>query len=197
MSAAWRVKMNNDSSPPGKPHKLMPADFFWPITHRVIGVWAGQLSCQQCHWIIFASRIVRGWAAGRQLKTGGIIVSDWQINRYQCGNAANINSPACSGSGSPPGPWENRGVKLHLFSVSVPRGIKGEDISSHPAWLGLTHLRDAFSPHSLWALFTHPGDVACGTVAAYSLPEQHKKWGVEEAVLVGRKAAGRTNSTLV
>lgn len=44
---------------------------------------------------------------------------------------------------SHPGPWENKGVRLHLFSVSVPQGIKGEDISSRPAWLGPTHLRKA------------------------------------------------------
>lgn len=64
------------------------------------------------------------------------------------------------------GPWENKRVRLHLFSVSVPGGIKGEDISSRPAWLSPTHLRGPFSPHSLWALFTHPADMACGTVAA-------------------------------
>lgn len=67
---------------------------------------------------------------------------------------------------SHPGPWENKGVRLHLFSVSVPQGIKGEDISSRPAWLGPTHLRRPFLPRSLQALFTHPADMACGTVVA-------------------------------
>lgn len=67
---------------------------------------------------------------------------------------------------SHPGPWENKGVRHHLFSVSVPQGIKGEDISSRPAWLGPTHLRRPFLPRSLQALFTHPADMACGTVVA-------------------------------
>lgn len=37
------------SSPPTQPHKSMPADFYWPITHWVMVVWAGRLSPQQCH----------------------------------------------------------------------------------------------------------------------------------------------------
>lgn len=44
-----------------------------------------------------------------------------------------------SGSRSLPGPWENKGVRLHLFSISVPRGIKGEDIPAVPPdWVRLT-----------------------------------------------------------
>lgn len=66
--------------------------------------------------------------------------------------------------GSLVGPWENRGVRLHLFSVSVPWWIKGEGISSLPARLGLTHLRTAFLPPSVQALFTYPVNMACRIV---------------------------------
>lgn len=44
-----------------------------------------------------------------------------------------------SGGRSLPGPWENKGVRLHLFSISVPRGIKGKDIPAVlPDWVRLT-----------------------------------------------------------
>ncbi len=163
-------RTHNESSPPAKPHKSMPADFYRPITHRVIAVWAGRLSCQQCHW-----RLCCGlWLGLNGDEEGGRVEGAfplWRADRPLDSSAAgqwtSVLQPMFRSSGrSLPGPWQNKGVRLHLFSVSVPRGIKGEDISSRPAWLGPTHLRGPFSPRSLRALFTHPADMACGTVVA-------------------------------
>lgn len=101
-------------------------------------------------------------------RRGFSIVSDWQTTgQFAARWRTSALQPMFSSSGrSLPGPWENKGVRLHLFSVPVPGGIKGEDITSCPAWLGPTHLRGPFSPRSLRALFTHPADMACGTVVA-------------------------------
>lgn len=52
---------------------------------------------------------------------------------------------SCSSDRSVPAPSENKGVRLHLFSVSVLLRIKGEDITSGPAWPDTTHLRSLFS----------------------------------------------------
>lgn len=67
MSTTWRTR--NESSPPAKPHKSMPADFYRPITHRVIAVWTGRLSCQQCHWTGCA--VVCSWDWMWMRKRGG------------------------------------------------------------------------------------------------------------------------------
>lgn len=186
------------SSPPTQPHKSMPADFYWPITHWVMVVWAGRLSPQQCHRAGCAVVCGCEWMGMRE--EGGVSPL-YQTDRPLDSSAARWRTsglqPMFRSSGrSLPGPWENKVVRLHLFSVPVPWGIKGEDITSCPAWLGPTHLRGPFSPRSLWALFTHPADMACGTVVALLGKNSRRGRGVEEAVLAGREAAEGTNSTV-
>lgn len=51
MCTAWQVRANTQwVITYWKPHKSMHADFYRPITHGVIAVWAGRLSCQEWHW---------------------------------------------------------------------------------------------------------------------------------------------------
>lgn len=149
-----------------QPHKSVPADFYRPITPRVIVVWAARLPL---------SRLCCGLWLGfngdeeEEVELRGLLHCVELTDRWtaqQPGGEHQLQPMFRSSGRSLPGPWENKGVRLHLFSVSVPWGIKGEDISSRPAWLGYTHLRGPFSPHSLRALFTHPADMACGTVVA-------------------------------
>lgn len=164
-------RAHNESSLLAKPHKSTPADFYRPITHQVIAKWAGWLSCRQCHWA--GSAVVCAWdwmgmsKRGRVEEPFPLCQTDRPLDSSVAGQWISQLRPVFHRSdGSLPGPWENKGVRLHLFSVSVPQGIKGEDISNRPAWLGPTHLRGPFSPRSLQALFTHPADMACGTVVA-------------------------------
>lgn len=163
---------DSESLLPVKPHKVLPVNFFQPITQWAIDVQPERLSCQHCHWACRA--LVCVWDRKKWEIGGGFIPLcrvdrplDSSPNSSVAREQTSVLQPVFRSSGrSLPGPWENKGVRLHLFSVAVPRGIKGEDISSRPAWLGLTHLRGPFSPHSLRALFTHPTDMACGTVLA-------------------------------
>lgn len=162
---------DSESLLPVKPHKLLPVNFFQPITQWAIDV--------QSDWVVSIAieRAVLWSVSGmeRNERSGGGFIPlcrvdralDSSPNSSVAREQTSVLQPVFRSSGrSLPGPWENKGVRLHLFSVAVPRGIKGEDISSRPAWLGLTHLRGPFSPHSLRALFTHPTDMACGTVLA-------------------------------
>ena len=48
MFTAWRVRANMPCVI-NRPHKSLTSDFYWPITHWVIEVWEGRLSCQRCH----------------------------------------------------------------------------------------------------------------------------------------------------
>lgn len=162
---------DSESLLPVKPHKVLPVNFFNQLLsgHRC-ATRATELSALPlsvpCSGLCLGSKEMRD--------RGGFIPLcrvdrplDSSPNSSVAREQTSVLQPVFRSSGrSLPGPWENKGVRLHLFSVAVPRGIKGEDISSRPAWLGLTHLRGPFSPHSLRALFTHPTDMACGTVLA-------------------------------
>lgn len=151
-------------SEPSLPHKSMHADFYWPITHRVTAVRASRLRRQQCP-LCCVLRLGLNSVGGGGCWGAFSIVPDWQT-AGQLGNEHRRCCPPSSRSASRslPGPWENKGARLHLFSVSAPQGIKREDIYSRPARLRPTQLRGSSSPRSLRALFTHPADTACGTV---------------------------------
>lgn len=167
MSTAWRVRANTEwlitacKATQVDACRLLLTNY--SLGHRCVSrptelsaVALSRLCCGRIKW---------GW---RMVGRGPHLLcqADKSTDIWAARQQTALQLAFCSSDRSPLGPWENRRDKLHLFSVCVPWGIKGEDISSHPAWLGLTHLRAPFLPHSLWAFFTHLGDMARGTVAA-------------------------------
>lgn len=152
---------------------------------QCVSWWTELSAVQQC-WGLWQG-FNQDWRGFHYVGLTGLWTAHRLGSKHQC-----FQPVVRSSGGSHSGPEENKGVRLQLFSVSVPWGIKGGDIFCCPAWLGPAHLRGpVFLPRSLQALFTHPGDMACRRAALLGQieggTEQRKR-------LTGRKAAERTNS---
>lgn len=127
-----------------QPHKSMPADFYRPITPRVIVVRAGRLSCQQCHWTGCA--VVCGWdwmwmRKGRQGRGALSIVSSWQTAGQLSSRAANISSSPCSAAAA--GHFQDlekiRESDSICFLSLFPEESKGKTFPAIPPdWVPLT-----------------------------------------------------------
>lgn len=136
----WRVRPKHTMSHPLRSHtsRCMPTSIDQLLTGSSLCEQADlAVSCATEHCVL--------WWNGMEMRNKGRL---WEFS-FHCVKLTDLWVPRRTSVlqhvcwGSLLGPWENKGVRLHLF-VSVPWGIKVKDISSRPARISLTHLRVSY-----------------------------------------------------